>query len=374
LDVVLRRSSSSQGGLSFRRHAFRHPFEQRILDIKRRLRPEPFDWYRFDSFANLTQFEQLIPGGIDSVVRLAGDEPVVDIGVADGDLAFLLESLGCKVTAIDWPGTNANQMRGIELLRRELESNLEIREIDLDDQFRLDGDRFGLALALGLMYHLKNPFFFAEKLAVHSRGALFSTRILPRGTTPDAIARLTSDREFENDPTNFWFFSEAGIERLLDRSGWDIAAKNITGDGIDDRYFCLAESRITKKLPTIRLLDGWHLIENGAWRWTKRCFGAVLENPPDATQFQLRFRIAPEILSGPLTIDAEVDGVSVGREVYEMPGDQIYSRPLPARAAKHTIRFRLSHTFQADGRDLGVIVVLPSRTIVDEESGLRLVA
>ena len=370
--MVLRRSGNSERGLSFRRRALRHPFEERILDIKRQLRPEPFDWYRFDSFANLTQFEKLMPGGIDSVVQLAGDEPVADIGVADGDLAFLLESLGCQVTAIDWPGTNANQMRGVELLRRELGSRVEIREIDLDDQFRLDGDRFGLTLALGLMYHLKNPFYFAEKLAIHSRRALFSTRILPRGSTPDPVARLTTDREFENDPTNYWFFSESGLERLLDRCGWDIAAKNITGDGVDDRYFCLAESRIAKKLPTIRLLDGWHSIENGAWRWTNRRFGAVLENPPDASRFELRFRIVPEILSAPLTLEAEIDGVSVGREVYETPGDQIYSYPLPARDAKHIFRFQLSHAFAAEGRELGVIVVLPSRTIVDEESGLRL--
>lgn len=372
--MVLRRSGSFEGGLSFRRRAFRHPFEQRILDIKRRVRPEPFDWYRFDSFANLTQFERLIPGGIDSVVGLAGDEPVVDIGVADGDLAFLLESLGCQVTAIDWPGTNANQMRGLELLRRELGSRVEIREIDLDDQFRLDGDRFGLALALGLMYHLKNPFYFAEKLAVHSRHALFSTRILPRGTTPDPVAQLTSNREFENDPTNYWFFSEAGIERLLDRCGWDIAAKNITGDGMDDRYFCLAESRVAKKLPTIRLLDGWHSVENGAWRWTKRGFAAVLENPPDATRFELRFRVAAEILSTPLSIEAEVDGVPVAPEVYQTSGDQIYSRRLPAESPRHTLRFHLSQAFEADGRELGVIVILPSRTVVDEDTGLRLLA
>jgi tRNA (mo5U34)-methyltransferase len=373
LDVVLRRSGGSEGGLSFRRRALRHPFEQRILDIKGRVRPEPFDWYRFDSFANLTQFERLIPGGIASVVQLAGDEPVVDIGVADGDLSFLLESLGCQVTAIDWPGTNANQMRGLELLHRELESRVEIREIDLDDQFRLDGDRYGLALALGLMYHLKNPFYFAEKLATHCRRALFSTRILPRGATSDAVARLASDREFENDPTNYWFFSEAGIERMLDRCGWEIAAKNITGDGVDDRYFCLAESRIAKKLPTVRLLDGWHSIENGAWRWTRRCFGAVLENPSNATRLELRFRIVPEILSTPLTLEAEVDGMPVAPEVYGTAGDQSYSRPLPSRSARHTVRFRLSQAFEADGRELGVIVVLPSRTIVDEDSGLRLV-
>jgi hypothetical protein len=357
----------------FGRRAVRHPFEQRILDIKRRVFPEPFDWYRFDSFANLTQFEKLIQGGLQSLVEAAGDEPVADIGVADGDLAFLFESLGCAVTAIDWPGTNANQMRGLEVLRRELGSRVRILEIDLDDQFRLDGERFGLVLALGLIYHLKNPFYFAEKLAMHSRRAVFSTRILPRGTTSDAIARLTASREFEDDPTNFWFFSEAGLERLLDRAGWEITAKNVTGDGVDDRCFCLAESRMAKRRPTIRLLDGWHGIENGAWRWTKREFAAILEDPSEAARFEMRFRVVPEILQSPLFVEAEIDGVPLGAEICASAGDHVYSRPVPARASRHTVRIRLSQAFPANGRELGVIVVLPPGTIVDEESGMRLV-
>src|SRR5207302_1696049 len=102
-------------------------------------------------------------------------------------------------------------------------------------------------------------------------------------------------------------------------------------------------------------------IENGAWRWTKRCFGVALENAPDAIRFELRFRIVPEILSAPLTVDAEADGVPIESQVYESAGDQIYSRSLPSRAARHIVRFRLSHTFEANGRELGVIVVLPSR-------------
>jgi hypothetical protein len=361
-------------GRLFPASTLRHPFEQRILDIKRRVFPEPFDWYRFDSFANLTQFDKLIAGGLESLARLAGDEPVADIGVADGDLAFLFESLGCDVTAIDWPGTNANQMRGIELLRRELGSQVRILEIDLDDQFRLDGDRFGLVLALGLIYHLKNPFYFVEKLAIHSRRAVFSTRILPRGTTSDPIARLTASREFEDDPTNFWFFSEAGLERLLDRAGWDIMARNISGDGVDDRYFCLAESRIAKCRPRVRLLNGWHEIENGAWRWTKREFAAVLEDPSQGSRFEMRFRVVPEILHSPLAVEAEIDGVPLGPEIFVRPGDHVYSRRVPVQALKHVARIRLSHAFEANGRELGVIVVLPPSTIVDEESGLRFVS
>ena len=66
------------------------------------MKPAPFDWYRFDSFANLAQFDVLLgTGGTEGIVKLSGDEPVADFGTADGDLAFLLESLGCSVSAID---------------------------------------------------------------------------------------------------------------------------------------------------------------------------------------------------------------------------------------------------------------------------------
>jgi hypothetical protein len=92
---------------------------------------------------------------------------------------------------------------------------------------------------------------------------------------PPTPSRLTTAREFEDDPTNFWFFFEAGLERLLDPAGWDIMATNVTGNGVDDRYFCLTESRVAKSRPTMRLFEGWHKIENGAWRWAKREFAAV---------------------------------------------------------------------------------------------------
>jgi 2-polyprenyl-3-methyl-5-hydroxy-6-metoxy-1,4-benzoquinol methylase len=360
--------------LLFRNKRARHPFESVLAEIRSRVRPEPFDWYRFDSFANLAPIADMFPGGLDSLVELARGEPVADIGAADGDLAFLLESLGLDVTIIDWPGTNINRMHGAELLKRELRSSVAIGKIDIDSQFQMDGDRFGLVLALGVLYHLKNPFFFLERLAYHSRYCLLSTRILPRGQTRDAVAYLTREGEFENDPTNFWFFSEAGVERLADRCGWDITRKTVTGDGADDRFFCLAESRIAKTAATIRLVHGWHEIENGAWRWTGRDFAAVIDNAAGTTRLEFRFQIMPELLdaASPVTLRAEIDGEPLPSAQYDTPGVHVYSLPVPAALARAEIRFRLSHSFSAGGRDLGVIVTLPPRTIVDDDCGIRL--
>jgi tRNA (mo5U34)-methyltransferase len=51
---------------------------------------------------------------------------VLDIGTADGDLAFFLESIGFRVIAIDYPGTNFNGMRGIQKLKEALNSRVEL--------------------------------------------------------------------------------------------------------------------------------------------------------------------------------------------------------------------------------------------------------
>jgi len=300
--------------------ALRHPFEQRVIEVRQRVRPEPFDWYRFDSFASLTHFDALLPGGLRALLQLAAKEPVADIGTGDGDMALLFASLGCNVTAMDWPGVNANQMVGVRLMKQELGSGIEIREVDLDDQFRLDGERYGLVLALGLLYHLKNPFYFLERLGWHARYCVLSTVVLPR-RQKEPIARLVADREFYNDPTNFWYFSRAGMERLLDRCGWDIRCAMI----VEDRYFCLADSRTAKSVPVIRLLDGWHEVENRAWRWTRREFGVIVGNTAGATRFELRFCLPH---TRPITVEAEVNGVRLGAVEYRESGDHVYSAPI----------------------------------------------
>ena len=331
------------------------------MEVRKRVRPEPFDWYSFDSLGNLTHLDALLPHGIQTVVELAGEDPVADIGTGDGDLAFLLESLGCKVVAMDWPGTNTNRMLGVNLMKRELGSSVEIREVDLDERFRLDGERFGLVCALGVLYHLKNPIYFLERLARHSRYCLIGTAILSARRKRDAIAYLTGDREFNNDPTNYWFFSESGVMRLLDRCGWDISHRYITGDA-RDRFFCLAESRFARTAQTIRLLDGWHRLEHDAWRWTGQEFGAVIENAERARYIVLRFR---HVREGALSVLAHVNGEVLPAREFHGPGDYCYCEAISRAGKRNSIRVILSAAMEVGGRELGVIVM--------EGDGLRLV-
>src|SRR5207302_1757082 len=95
-----------------------------------------------------------------SVFAEIAGQPVADIGAADGDFGFFLEQrLGCQVDLIDNAPTNYNGLRGAHRMRAELNSAVTINQIDLDTQFSLPRDSYRAVFFLGILYHLKNPFY-----------------------------------------------------------------------------------------------------------------------------------------------------------------------------------------------------------------------
>jgi hypothetical protein len=66
------------------------------------------------------------------------------------------------------------------------------------------------------------------------------------------VGYLLAADECNNDATNYWIFSEAGLRRLLHRTGWDVLDFGTVGaTGMsdpatakgDERAFCLVRSR-----------------------------------------------------------------------------------------------------------------------------------
>jgi hypothetical protein len=237
--------------------------------VKQRLAPAEYGWYPYGTLSNFFLLEKLLGPANRHLLDLAGDSPIADIGAADGDTAFFLESLGHRAHAIDYPPTNYNSCRGMRLLKETLGSSIEIREVDLDRQFDLPGERYGLAFFLGILYHLKNPFGALESLAGLARHAVVSTRVVRYNLAEEARGTSTVNRErielhtvpaaylvaadeTNNDATNYWMFSEAGLRRTLDRAGWDVLDFTTFGDDRtsdpatsegDERAFCLLRSR-----------------------------------------------------------------------------------------------------------------------------------
>lgn len=215
-------------------------------------------WYQYDILGNLGRLDLLLHGENRDLGRLTGGGPVADIGGADGDLAFALERhCGWEVDLIDTAATNMNGLRGAHALREALSSAVEIYDIDLDSQFDLPRERYGLVFLLGILYHLQNPFYVLRTLARHAEYCLLSTRVI-RVAGPDRtpvvdlpIAYLVSPTETNDDPSNYWMLSPAGLERLVSRAGWVVLETDSSGDVVtsdpsspdhDERMFMLLRS------------------------------------------------------------------------------------------------------------------------------------
>jgi tRNA (mo5U34)-methyltransferase len=233
-------------------------FREELERVKEETAP-PDQWYPYGILSNFEHLESMLAETTPNFFEMIPGSNVADIGGADGDLAFFLESLGAgSVDFIDYAATNWNGMRGVGRLRTSLSSRVNIHEVDLDSQFRLSREDYSIIFFFGILYHLKNPFYALEALAKASRHLLLSTRVTRFGhdRTTDIskipVAYLLDSDEANGDATNFWVFSETGLRRILSRAGWDIEAYMSIGDTVhsdpsspegDERAFCLLRSR-----------------------------------------------------------------------------------------------------------------------------------
>jgi SAM-dependent methyltransferase len=351
-------------------------FKKKLEATKEALGPQEFEWYPYDSFGYISRLDLLLKGRLSVVKAMAGAEPVLDAGCGDGALSYFMESLGCKVDAIDNPPTNHSGMRGVRRLKEALESKVEIHQMDIDAQFELPSERYGLTLLLGILYHLKNPFYVLEKLAQRSHYCLLGTRVArvtPKGAPmqKEPLAYLVDEMETNGDPTNFWIFSEEGLRRIVRRAGWEVRefmtagcmqdSDPVRGDR-DERAFCLLESRLLTPRYSPRLLSGWHEEEEG-WRWTRKAFSVSLPADPLITPraLQLRFTLYEGL--GPVTVRATVNGRRLEPETFRATGEHLYKALLPPETlttAPAHVEFELDKTLEDD---LGLIVVF-ERTLV----------
>jgi hypothetical protein len=219
-------------------------------------------WYPYDILGNVFHLDSMLSGENRDLDRLAQGLPVADIGAADGDLAFALEDVaGWQIDIVDTAATNMNGLDGARALRDHLGSGVAIHDVDLDRQFELPRERYGLVFLLGILYHLQNPYYAMRELAVRSSYCLLSTKVArfagpdrtPIGDLP--VGYLVAPQETNNDPTNYWILSPAGLERLVQRAGWSILDRANVGNTIesdpatpenDERMFLLLHSAVSQ--------------------------------------------------------------------------------------------------------------------------------
>jgi SAM-dependent methyltransferase len=234
-------------------------YGRQLAEVKQAAEPSPTFWYPYGTLNNFIGLDSLLHGSNRFLLDLAEDRSVADIGAADGDVAFFLEQrMGMRVSIVDHAPTNFNSLKGARLLKERLGSSVEIHDLDLDQLHRLPQESYGLVFFLGILYHLKNPYYALESLARCSKHLLLSTRVAR--FSPDKktklreipVAYLLNETECNNDSTNYWIFSEGGLQRLFTRTGWEVLDFTTFGDtktsvpaamDADERAFCLLRSQ-----------------------------------------------------------------------------------------------------------------------------------
>jgi hypothetical protein len=344
-------------------------FHASLEAAKGRIGSVDFEWYPYRSLSNISALNKILTGANRNLASLLQGRPVLDVGCADGACTFFLESLGLEVDAIDNVRTNHNKLQGFRALAAELRSAARLYTMDLDRQASLPPRRYGLALFWGLLYHLKNPFYALEDLGRRAEYCALSTRIF--NISPDRtrlghlpVAYLLDERELNSDPTNYWIFSELGLRRLLDRSGWDVLDHGVLGDErnadpvtVDTRFFCLLRSRYSPFGPHLEFLSGFHEMEEGAWRWTQRKFSILVnhEYADRPATVQLRFSIPESLVKtfGAVTLTAFVDSMPLASQTFTQAGDALYAAntPAPLLGTRARVDFEMSHAFAGLGQD-----------------------
>jgi len=230
------------------------------LDRKKKEWNASFPWYPYGTLNNFVHLREGF--NLHPLETLSSTKHVADIGGADGDLAFFLQSLGYRVDIIDNASTNFNGLQGARTLIDILgvSKSVKLVELDIDEQFALPEARYDLIFLLGILYHLKNPYYILEKLSYLSRNLWISTRIMRFGPGGEplhdiAVAYLLNPDESNNDSTNYWIFTERALTRIVTRAGWKVTYYTTRGDTTtsnpnnmerDERAFMLLSSTRAK--------------------------------------------------------------------------------------------------------------------------------
>lgn len=354
-------------------------FKDTILQAKRSLGKVNFEWYPYDTLSALGHLDKLLTGANRSLLGSdGGKRKVLDLGCADGELSFFLEALGYDVVAIDHPAYNRNGMRGVRSLKAALSSSIELCELDLNRPFCLPHEAYDLVFFLGILYHVRNPFYVLEELAGRATYCFLSTRIarrFPSGAAMPqdvALAYILDEHELNNDSTNCFIFSEAGFRVMLERTNWEVCdylnrGRTTRSDPVqpdrDERVFCLAKSRYSR-FAKVELLDGWHEPERTGWRWTQREFSVRIQtgwiSRPRVMTMRLYLHNECIRKFGPLTLSASLNGRDLPPAVYDTAGMQTLVRRLVADPGRELLlRFRLNTALppdELDYRERGVVV------------------
>ncbi len=241
---------------------------------------EKISLYDFDILCNVPVLFKLFSGKQEHFLDTITNRTVIDIGCSNGDLGFTFSDIGFAVSLLDKSHICSHEKNNAvrqnaplvaKLIAKQRGTKVHVFDYNIDGSFAaaplLEGlaqgtpenplQRYGLGLAFGLLYHLKNPYGFMESLTKVCDYLVIGTWIfshLPtrlRSSANEQVVYLLKDCEYAADPTNYWLFTRKSLATLVERCGWEIISQTTSSNGFrsvpnkaDARVFFLLKNTL----------------------------------------------------------------------------------------------------------------------------------
>ncbi len=167
---------------------------------------------------------------------------VADIGASNGYFSFEARRRGARVVAFDFRHKD-NSGFGLAQYINGL-SDVEHHQVNVLDIAAGQYGQFDIVLALGLLYHVADPYRALANCAALSRKRLLIESycidaLLPARLASEPVMRFISDplrfpgRGQPNaDPSNFWGFTAVCLQRMVEDVGFAVSGANVRKDRV----------------------------------------------------------------------------------------------------------------------------------------------
>ncbi len=184
---------------------------------------------------------------------------LADVGASNGYFSFEARKRGARVVAFDFRHKDNSGFGLIQYINGL--SDIKHYNINVLDMPPGQYGKFDTVLALGLLYHVSDPYRALANCAALSRERLLIESycidaLLPAPLASEPVMRFISDPDRfpgqgqpNTDRSNFWGFTTTCLQRMVEDIGFEVQRKNINNDRvlIDARrvVFDNAETRLS---------------------------------------------------------------------------------------------------------------------------------
>lgn len=150
---------------------------------------------------------------------------VLDVGCWDGFNSFEAERRGATVLATDhfaWTKPCWGERASLELAREVLGSQIQVKDIAVDDLHPETVGMHDIVLFLGVFYHLRNPILGFERAASVCRETIIVETHLDAVEVERPAMIFYPARECNNDPTSWWGPNVACVTEIMKGAGFHV--------------------------------------------------------------------------------------------------------------------------------------------------------